>query len=71
MTLVEKISVYEGSDVEDDENDHMMNFDERDLLRHAEAACCREVRRVLIDAEPGSWVEDWARLLGTAPNPNA
>ena len=50
----------------------MMNFDERDLLRHAEEAGFREVHvDLIIDLEPGSWVEDWERLLGTSPNPNA
>ena len=24
-----------------------------------------------LDVEPGSWAEDWERLLGVAPNPNA
>ena len=50
----------------------MMNFDERDLLRHAEEAGFREVHvDLVINVEPGSWVEDWERLLGTSPNPNA
>lgn len=50
----------------------MMNFDERDLLHHVEIAGFREVHvELVIDVEPGSWVEDWKRLLGTAPNPNA
>jgi hypothetical protein len=26
---------------------------------------------LVIDVEPGTWVEDWDRLLGTSPNPNA
>jgi arsenite methyltransferase len=70
--LVEKISAYEGSDVEGDEDDPMMNFDEGDLLRHAESAGFGEVHVELkIDVVPGSWAEDWERLLGIAPNPNA
>ncbi len=70
--LVEKMSVHEESDVADDEDDPMMNFDEHDLLRHAEVAGFREVHVELkIDVAPGSWAEDWERLLGTAPNPNA
>jgi arsenite methyltransferase len=68
---VAKISAHEGSDVAD-EDDPMMNFDEHDLLRDAEAAGFREVHVELnIDVAPGSWAEDWDRLLGTAPNPNA
>jgi arsenite methyltransferase len=70
--LVEKIWAYEGWDDDNNERDPMMNFDERDLLRHAEDAGFREVHvELVIDVEPGSWVEDWERLLGTAPNPNA
>jgi arsenite methyltransferase len=50
----------------------MMNFDGLDLLRHAESAGFREIHVELqVDVQPGSWVEDWVRLLGTAPNPNA
>jgi hypothetical protein len=50
----------------------MMNFNERDLLRHAEDAGFREVHvELVVDVEPGTWVEDWDRLLRTAPNPNA
>jgi hypothetical protein len=26
---------------------------------------------LVIDVEPGTWVEDWDRLPGTSPNPNA
>ena len=70
--LVEKVWAYEGWDGDNNERDPMMNFDERDLLRHAEDAGFREVHvELVIDVEPGSWVEDWKRLLGTAPNPNA
>jgi SAM-dependent methyltransferase len=70
--LVDKISAYEGSGGEDDEDDPMMNFDERDLLRHAESAGFAEVHVELrVEVAPGSWTEDWERLLGMAPNPNA
>ena len=36
----------------------------------------RQVRRalhveVVVDVEPGTWVEDWDRMLGTAPTPSA
>jgi len=70
--LVEKIWAFEGWGEADRQQDPMMNFDERDLLRHAEEAGFREVHvDLIIDLEPGSWVEDWERLLGTSPNPNA
>jgi hypothetical protein len=47
-------------------------LNERDLLGHAEAAGFVELHvELVIDVEPGTWVEDWDRLLGTAPNPNA
>src|SRR5438105_3615257 len=70
--LVEKISAFEGADAASNEDDPMMNFDERDLLGHAESAGFREVHVELrLDVEPGSWAEDWERLLGVAPNPNA
>jgi arsenite methyltransferase len=70
--LVEKIWVSEGWDASNHPNDPMMNFNERDLLRHAEAAGFAEVHvELVIDVEPGTWVEGWDRLLGTAPNPNA
>jgi arsenite methyltransferase len=70
--LVEKIWAYEGWDGSNDERDPMMNFDEQDLIRHAEAAGFTEVHlELVVDIEPGAWVEDWDRLLGTAPNPNA
>ncbi len=50
----------------------MMNFDERDLVRLAEEAGFGEVHAELtVYVEPGSWVIDWDRLLGLAPNPNA
>jgi len=70
--LVEKIWAYEGWDGSNDERDPMMNFDERDLLRHAEEAGFTEVHvELVVDIEQGAWVEGWDRLLGTAPNPNA
>jgi arsenite methyltransferase len=70
--LVEKIWHAEGWDDADRAEDPMMNFDERDLLRFAEDAGFPEVHvELVVDLEPGTWVEDWARLLGTAPNPNA
>jgi arsenite methyltransferase len=70
--LVEKIWAYEGWGASNHHEDPMMNFDERDLLRQAEEAGFTEVHvELMVDIEPGSWVEDWPRLLGTAPNPNA
>jgi ubiquinone/menaquinone biosynthesis C-methylase UbiE len=54
------------------ENDPMMNFTEKDLLRFAEDAGFGETHAELfVDVEPGSWVVDWERLLETSPNPNA
>jgi ubiquinone/menaquinone biosynthesis C-methylase UbiE len=70
--LVHKIWVSEGWDAPNHPNDPMMNFNERDLLRHAEQAGFGELHvELVVDVEPGTWVEDWDRLLGTAPNPNA
>ena len=70
--LVEKIWIAEGCHGANDPNDPMMNFDERDLLRCAQSAGFADVHvDLVIDVEPGTWVEDWERLLGTAPNPNA
>jgi arsenite methyltransferase len=70
--LVEKIWIYEGWNDKSNADDPMMNFDERDLLRHAEEAGFSEVHaELVIDVEPGTWVEDWDRLMGIAPNPNA
>jgi ubiquinone/menaquinone biosynthesis C-methylase UbiE len=70
--LVEKIWVAEGWHGANRPNDPMMNFDESDLLRYAESAGFAEVHvELIIDVEPGTWVEDWETLLGTAPNPNA
>jgi len=70
--LVEKIWAYEGWQESNYEHDPMMNFGERDLLLQAEDAGFTEVHvELVVDVEPGTWVEDWDRLLGTAPNPNA
>jgi arsenite methyltransferase len=73
--LVEKIWKYQGwvEGVEwDYSNDPMMNFNTKDLLRHAEEAGFEEVHvELFVDVEPGSWVVDWERLLNTSPNPNA
>jgi SAM-dependent methyltransferase len=73
--LVEKLWKFEGW-VEgvgwDYSNDPMMNFNTKDLLRHAEAAGFAEVHiELFVDVEPGSWVVDWERLLTNSPNPNA
>lgn len=69
--LVEKLWAYEDGDGSD-EADPMMNFDEGDLIRHADDAGFAEVHVQLdVDIEPGSWVQDWERLMATAPNPNA
>ncbi|MDP9222856.1 MAG: methyltransferase domain-containing protein [Actinomycetota bacterium] len=69
--LVEKISAYEGRNSSQEE-DPMMNFTERDLLRHAVDAGFTEVHvELAVDVEPGSWVLDWDRLLALAPNLNA
>ena len=70
--LVEKIGKYEGWVESEYANDPMMNFNTKDLLRHAEAAGFEEVHiQLFVDVEPGSWVVDWERLLNTSPNPNA
>jgi arsenite methyltransferase len=70
--LVEKIWIAEGWSPTNESEDPMMNFNERDLVRHAEDAGFPEVHvDLVVDVEPGTWVEDWERLLGTAPNPNA
>jgi arsenite methyltransferase len=69
--LVEKISAYEGRNGSP-EDDPMMNFTERDLLRHAVDAGFEGVDVELdVDVEPGSWVLDWDRMMALAPNPNA
>lgn len=70
--LVEKIWAYEGWNDTSFQDDPMMNFDEHDLLRLAEGVGFCEVHvELVLDVEPGTWVEDWERLLGTAPNPHA
>jgi arsenite methyltransferase len=70
--LVESIWAYEGWDGSNNERDPMMNFDEKDLIRHAEDAGFTEVHvELVVDIEPSTWIEDWDSLLGTAPNPNA
>lgn len=70
--LVAKVFEHEDWTEDAYENDPMMNFSEKDLLRYAEAAGFRETHiELLIDVEPGSWVVDWERLLNTSPNPNA
>jgi arsenite methyltransferase len=70
--LVEKVLEYEGWTESAYENDPMMNFTEKDLLRYAEEAGLHEVHvELLVDVEPGTWVVDWERLLNTSPNPNA
>jgi Acetyltransferase (GNAT) domain len=38
----------------------MMNFNTKDLLRHAEAAGFEQLRiQLFVEVEPGSWVVDW------------
>jgi arsenite methyltransferase len=70
--LVRKIRVFEGRDDSARADDPMMNFDERALIGHAEAAGFTEVHvELAVNIAPGTWVEDWERLLATAPNPNA
>jgi SAM-dependent methyltransferase len=70
--LVAKMWEYEGWVESAYASDPMMNFTEKDLVRHAEAAGFAEVHVDLrVDLEPGSWVVDWERLLNFSPNPNA
>jgi arsenite methyltransferase len=70
--LVAKVWEFEGWTESAYENDPMMNFTEKDLLRYAEEAGLHEVHvELLVDVEPGTWVVDWQRLLNTSPNPNA
>jgi arsenite methyltransferase len=70
--LVRKIHEYEGWHESSYEDDPMMNFTTKDLLRHAEDAGFGEIHiDLLVDVEPGTWVVDWERLLTTSPNPNA
>lgn len=67
--LVQKIQAW---DAKSPAEDPMLNFSERDLLFHAREAGFPQVHaELVVDVSPGSWVRDWARLLGTAPNPNA
>jgi ubiquinone/menaquinone biosynthesis C-methylase UbiE len=69
--LVVKVLAYEGLNGSN-EDDPMMNFNERDLVRYVEDAGFGEIHLELdVDVEPGSWVLDWVRALGLAPNPNA
>jgi SAM-dependent methyltransferase len=70
--LVAKVWAYEGWEESAYDTDPMMNFTEKDLVAHAEAAGFSEVHvELLVDVEPGTWVLDWERLLNTSPNPNA
>ena len=70
--LVQKLLEYEGWNEAAFVDDPMMNFTEKDLLRCAETAGFREIHiELLVDVQPGAWVVDWDRLLGTSPNPNA
>jgi arsenite methyltransferase len=70
--LVAKVLEYEGWTDSAYEDDPMMNFTEKDLLRYAEEAGFREIHiELTVDVEPGSWVVDWDRMLDTSPNPNA
>ncbi len=70
--LIEKVWAYEGWGPETDALDPMMNFNERDLVRLAEETGFTDIHADLrVDVEPGSWVLDWDRLMGTTPNPNA
>jgi arsenite methyltransferase len=69
-TTATSISSHEGRNGSP-EDDPMMNFTERDLLRHAVDAGFAEVHvELAVDVEPGSWVMDWDRLMALAPNPN-
>jgi arsenite methyltransferase len=70
--LVEKIWAYQGWGPEADASDPMSNFTEKDLVRYAVEAGFDEAHVELqVDVEPGTWVVDWDRLMGTSPNPNA
>jgi arsenite methyltransferase len=70
--LVAKMWAYEGWVESAYSSDPMMNFTEKDLVRHAEDAGFEEVHVDLrVDIEPGSWVVDWQRLWNFSPNPNA
>jgi ubiquinone/menaquinone biosynthesis C-methylase UbiE len=70
--LVTKVWEYEGWVEAAYPDDPMMNFSDKDLVRHAEDAGFGEVHvELIVDVEPGTWVVDWDRLLNTSPNPNA
>ena len=70
--LVAKVWEYEGWGESEYPGDPMMNFTEKDLLRFSEEAGFERTHvGLLVDVEPGTWVVDWQRLLGTSPNPNA
>ena len=70
--LVQKIWAYEGWIESAYPDDPMMNFNTKDLVRHAEEAGFEEIHLELsVDVSPGSWVVDWKRLLKTSPNRNA
>ncbi len=69
--LVRKLWAGSG-DPDEEADDPMMNFGERDLVDAAVDAGFEEVRvELVVERMPGSWVEDWDALLKTAPNPNA
>ncbi len=62
----------EGWDAPNRPDDPMINLQRARPPGHAEAAGFVEVHvELVIDVEPGTWVDDWDWLLGTAPNPNA
>jgi arsenite methyltransferase len=69
--LLDKIREHEkGGDSQED--DPMMNFNERDLIAYAEEAGFGQIHaELVVDVQPGSWALDWDRLLALAPNPNA
>jgi ubiquinone/menaquinone biosynthesis C-methylase UbiE len=70
--LVTKVWEYEGWVESAYPDDPMMNFSDKDLVRHAEDAGFGEIHvELIVDVEPGTWVVDWDRLLNTSPNPNA
>jgi ubiquinone/menaquinone biosynthesis C-methylase UbiE len=70
--LVERIHEHEGWTGSSSETDPVLNFTDKDLVAHAEAAGFGDVRlELVVEVKPGSWVVDWERLLHFAPNPNA
>jgi arsenite methyltransferase len=70
--LVAKVWRLEGWEESAYPDDPMMNFTEKDLIRHVEEVGFAECHAELfVDVEPGTWVVDWERLLDTSPNPNA